>query len=185
MDPKRPNVRIENVVASAAVNQEIDLSRIAERLPDSEYNPRQFPGLVMRLDDPRATVTVFRTGKVVCTGAKSAEMAVRAVRAAVQRIRRGRIEIDGNVVVEIQNMVASVSLHRKIRVEQAARVLPRSLYEPEQFPGLIHRVLDPKVVFLIFASGKLVCTGARKEIDMYRAVHDLQATLEERGLVTT
>ena len=111
-------------------------------------------------------------------------MAVRAVRAAVQRIRRGKIEIDGNVVVEIQNMVASVNLHRRIRVERAARILPRSLYEPEQFPGLIHRVLDPKVVFLIFASGKLVCTGAKKEIDMYRAVHDMQATLEERGLVT-
>ena len=68
-------------------------------------------------------------------------------------------------------------------MEQAARKLPRSMYEPEQFPGLIHRMLEPKTVILLFASGKLVCTGAKKEKDVYRSVHNLHVLLEEKELM--
>ena len=57
------------------------------------------------------------------------------------------------------------------------------MYEPEQFPGLIHRMLDPKTVILLFASGKLVCTGAKKESEVYRAVHNLHTLLEEKNLM--
>ena len=85
--------------------------------------------------------------------------------------------------IEIQNIVASASLGGKIHLELAARVLPRSMYEPEQFPGLIHRMLDPKTVILLFASGKLVCTGAKKESEVYRAVHNLHTLLEEKNLM--
>jgi len=80
-------------------------------------------------------------------------------------------------------MVASGNLGGKIHLESAARIMPRSMYEPEQFPGLIHRMLDPKTVLLLFASGKLVCTGAKKEEDVYRAVHNLHTTLEEKKLM--
>jgi len=83
----------------------------------------------------------------------------------------------------IQNMVASVDLGGKIHLEEAARKLQKSMYEPEQFPGLIHRMADPKTVFLVFSSGKLVCTGAKKESDVYRAVNNLHVTLEEKGLM--
>jgi len=68
-------------------------------------------------------------------------------------------------------------------LEQAARKLPRSMYEPEQFPGLIHRMLEPKTVILLFASGKLVCTGAKKEKDVYRSIHNLHVLLEEKDLM--
>jgi transcription initiation factor TFIID TATA-box-binding protein len=88
-----------------------------------------------------------------------------------------------NAVITVQNMVAAINLGGKIHLEQAARTLPRSMYEPEQFPGLIHRMLDPKTVILIFASGKLVCTGAKKESDVYRSVHNLHALLEEKELM--
>jgi transcription initiation factor TFIID TATA-box-binding protein len=83
----------------------------------------------------------------------------------------------------IQNMVASVNLGGKIHLEEAARQLPKSMYEPEQFPGLILRMADPKTVFLVFSSGKLVCTGAKKESEVYRAVNLLHVMLEERGLM--
>jgi len=66
---------------------------------------------------------------------------------------------------------------------QAARTLPRSMYEPEQFPGLIHRMLDPKTVILVFSSGKLVCAGARNEKDVHRSVHNLHSLLEEKNLM--
>ena len=80
-------------------------------------------------------------------------------------------------------MVASVNLGGKIHPEQGARTIPRSMYEPEQFPGLIHRMIDPKTVILIFSSGKLVCTGGKTEEDVYRSVNNLHVLLEEKNLM--
>jgi transcription initiation factor TFIID TATA-box-binding protein len=57
------------------------------------------------------------------------------------------------------------------------------MYEPEQFPGLIYRMDEPKVVILLFASGKLVCTGAKQEQDVYDAVQKLHLLLEEKKLI--
>src|SRR3989344_5621069 len=165
MPQTKPVVSIENVVASASVDQKIDLNDITKKFPDTEYHPDQFPGLVFRIKIPRTATLIFRTGKMVCTGAKSEEMAIQAVRTVVQ------------------NIVAAINLGGKIHLEHAARVLPRSMYEPEQFPGLIHRMLDPKTVILLFASGKLVCTGAKKEADVYRSVHNLHSLLEEKKLM--
>ena len=183
MTQTKPVVSIENVVASATVEQMIDLNEISEKFPRTEYNPEQFPGLVFRLSNPRTATLIFRTGKMVCTGAKSEEMAVEAVRMVVQRLRKGGITIKRDAVVTVQNMVAAINLGGRIHLERSARMLPRSMYEPEQFPGLIHRMLDPKTVMLLFASGKMVCTGAKRESDVYRSVHDLHATLEEKGLM--
>src|SRR3989344_3291211 len=94
-----------------------------------------------------------------------------------------RIKIRRNGKKGSKNRVASINLGGKIHLEQAARTLPRSMYEPEQFPGLIHRMLDPKTVILLFSSGKLVCTGAKKEPDVYRSVNNLHALLEEKNLM--
>ena len=183
MTQTKPIVSIENVVASASVDQKIDLNEITRKFPDTEYHPDQFPGLVFRLKTPKTATLIFRTGKMVCTGAKSEDLAIKAVRTVVQKLRKGGIKIKKDAVIVIQNIVASINLGGKIHLERAARVLPRSMYEPEQFPGLIFRVLEPKTVILIFASGKLVCTGAKKEPDVYRSVHNLHSLLEEKGLM--
>lgn len=183
MPQTKPIVSVENVVASASVDQRIDLNDVTKKFPDTEYHPDQFPGLVFRLKTPRTATLIFRTGKMVCTGAKSEEMAIKAVRTVVQKLRKGGIKIKKDAVIVVQNIVAAINLGGKIHLEHAARVLPRSMYEPEQFPGLIHRMLDPKTVILLFASGKLVCTGAKKEEDVYRAVHNLHTTLEEKNLM--
>ena len=179
----KPIVSIVNVVASASVDQRIDLNVITQTFPDVEYHPDQFPGLVFRLKSPKTATLIFSSGKMVCTGAKSEEQAIKAVRSVVQKLRKGGIKIKKDAVIVIQNIVASASLGGKIHLEQAARSLPRSMYEPEQFPGLIHRMLDPKTVILLFASGKLVCTGAKKEAEVYRAVHNLHTLLEEKELM--
>ena len=183
MTQTKPIVSVENVVASTSVDQIIDLVSVAKKFPDTEYNPKQFPGLVFRLASPKTATLIFRTGKMVCTGAKSEEMAVKAISIIIQKLRKNRIKIEKEPVVIIQNIVASINLGGKIHLEKAARTLPRSMYEPEQFPGLIHRVLDPKTVILLFASGKLVCVGAKKEIDVYRSVHNLHVLLEEKTLM--
>ena len=183
MPQTKPMVNIVNVVASASVDQRIDLNAITKNFPDVEYHPDQFPGLVFRIRSPKTATLIFSSGKMVCTGAKSEEQAIKAVRSVVQKLRKGGIKIKKNAVIVIQNIVASASLGGKIHLEQAARSLPRSMYEPEQFPGLIHRMLDPKTVILLFASGKLVCTGAKKESEVYRAVHNLHTLLEEKELM--
>lgn len=183
MPQTKPIISIENVVASASVDQKIDLNDVTKKFPDTEYHPDQFPGLVFRLKSPRTATLIFRTGKMVCTGAKSEEMAIKAVQTVVERLRKGGIKIKNDAEIVVQNIVAAINLGGKIHLEHAARTLPRSMYEPEQFPGLIHRMLDPKTVILLFASGKLVCTGAKKESDVYRSVHNLHNTLEEKDLM--
>jgi transcription initiation factor TFIID TATA-box-binding protein len=179
----KPIISIENVVASASVNQTIDLREITRNFSDVEYHPDQFPGLVFRLKSPKTATLLFSSGKMVCTGAKSEAQAIKAVKTVVQKLRRGGIDIRNEPEIEIQNIVASASLGGKVHLEEAARILPRSMYEPEQFPGLIHRMTDPKTVILLFASGKLVCTGAKKESEVYRAVKNLHTLLEEKGLM--
>ncbi len=161
----------------------MDLNEITKKFSDTEYHPDQFPGLVFRLKTPKTATLVFRTGKMVCTGAKSEEMSRKAVKTVVQKLRKGGIKIKKDATVTIQNIVASINLGGKISLEQAARTLPRSMYEPEQFPGVIHRMPDPKTVILLFASGKLVCTGGKTEKDVYRSVNNLHSMLEEMGLM--
>jgi len=183
MPQTKPLISIENVVASASIDQKLDLKDVVKKFPDVEWNPEQFPGAVFRLKNPKTATLLFRTGKMVCTGAKSEEMARKAVKTVVQKLRKGKIKIKKEATVTIQNIVASINLGGRIHLEEAARSLPRSMYEPEQFPGLIHRMLDPKTVILIFSSGKLVCTGGKTEKDVYRSVNNLHSMLEEKNLM--
>ena len=183
MPQSKPLISIVNVVASATIDQRLDLNDIVKKFPDVEWHPEQFPGAVFRIRSPKTATLIFRTGKMVCTGAKSEEIARKAVKKVVQLLRKGKIKIKNEATVTIQNIVASINLGGRVHLEQAARSLPRSMYEPEQFPGLIHRMLDPKTVILIFSSGKLVCTGARTEKDVYRSVNNLHSLLEEKNLM--
>jgi len=178
-----PIIEIVNVVASATIDQKLDLNKIQEKFPDVEYHPDVFPGAVFRIRNPKSSTLLFSTGKMVCTGSKSEELAVKAVDMVVKKLRKGGIKIKKNAVVTVQNIVSSINLGGRVSLERVARTLPRSMYEPEQFPGVIHRMVDPKVVILIFASGKLVCTGGKTEKDVYRSVNNLHSILEEKDLM--
>jgi len=183
MAQTKPIIEIVNVVASATIEQPLDLDDITMKFPDVEYHPDQFPGAVFRLKNPKTATLLFGSGKMVCTGAKSEELAVKAVNTVVQKLRKGKIKIKNDAVVTVQNIVSSINLGGTVKLEQAARILPRSMYEPEQFPGVIHRMLDPKTVILIFASGKLVCVGAKQEDDIHRSVNQIHSELEEKNLM--
>lgn len=179
----KPEISIENVVASATLNQKVDLNAVVKGYPGVEYRPEQFPGLVFRLKRPKTATLIFNSGKMVCTGAKSEKEARRAVMKVVKELKKGGIIIISKPELKIQNIVASASLGGMIDLEKAAYTLGRAMYEPEQFPGLIYRMEDPKVVILLFASGKLVCTGAKKEEDVYIAVDSLHVLLEDKALI--
>lgn len=177
-------MEIQNVVASVTLFQRLDLAQIQRTFPDVEYKPAQFPGLVFRLAKPKTATLIFSSGKMVCTGAKSEEESIRAVRTVVKALKKEDFLIKEEPQIEIQNIVASIDLHGRIDLERAAAILENVMYEPEQFPGLIFRMQTPKVVILMFASGKLVCTGAKYERDVYEAVTKLQELLEEKNLIT-
>jgi len=175
----KPTYRIENVVASVTLNQRLNLEKIAERVPNAEYSPEQFPGLVLRINKPKTATLVFSSGKMVCTGAKSEKEVRKAVNAIISLLKSYEIDVKGEPIIEIQNIVASANLKALVDLEKAANLLESSMYEPEQFPGLIYRMDDPKVVLLIFSSGKVVCTGARKEDEVKEAINKLYNTLKE------
>ena len=183
MPKVKATISIENVVASATINQKIDLNAVVKGYPGVEYRPEQFPGLVFRLKRPKTATLIFSSGKMVCTGAKSEKEAKRAVMKVVKELKKGGIIIISKPELKIQNIVASAGVGGMIDLEKAAYSLGHSMYEPEQFPGLIYRMAEPKVVILLFASGKLVCTGAKKEEDVYVAVEKLHTLLEETGLI--
>lgn len=183
MPTTKASINIENVVASASLPHTIDLDAITKSFPTAEYRPEQFPGLVFRIRKPKTATLIFHSGKMVCTGSKSASQAHRAVERVVRELKSHGIVITGKPVIVVQNIVASGNLHGRIDLEKAAYSLSRTLYEPEQFPGLIYRMDDPKVVILLFASGKLVCTGAKKESDVYKAVSKLHQNLEDQKIM--
>jgi len=183
MPKTRAIINIENVVASATLNQKVDLNAVVKGFPGVEFRPERFPGLVFRLKRPKTATLIFSTGKMVCTGAKSEKQSRRAVITVVKELKKGGIIISSKLDLKVVNIVASARLGGKVDLEKAVFTLGKTMYEPEQFPGLIYRMDEPKVVILIFASGNLVCTGGRREQDVYEAVQKLHVILEEQELI--
>jgi transcription initiation factor TFIID TATA-box-binding protein len=179
----KPTTQIQNVVASVVTNSTLDLDEIAATMPNVEFDPEQFPGLVYRLKKPKTATLIFNTGKMVCTGAKSEKDAKRAVHKIVKTLRESGIKIPGRPAITVQNIVASASLGAELNLELAAVTLENSMYEPEQFPGLIYRMRDPKVVILLFGSGKIVITGAKFEHQVPEAAEKALNRLLELDIV--
>jgi len=175
--------KIENVVATVVmeITEKIDLNVIARKHAEVEYNPERFPGLVMRIEKPRATILIFSTGKMVVTGLRKAAQAPKVVEKVVKNIRKAGIKVS-NPEITIQNIVASGDLHTNIDLNMAAIVMESAMYEPEVFPGLIYRMQEPKTVFLIFSTGRIVCTGAKRKDIVRDAVLKLNHEVRKLGV---
>lgn len=175
--------KIENVVATVTlkIKEKIDLNVIARKYADVEYNPERFPGLVMRIEKPKATILIFSTGKMVVTGLRKASEAEEVVDRVIKRIKKARIDVSEPEII-IQNIVASGDLHTNIDLNMAAVVMEYAMYEPEVFPGLIYRMQDPKTVFLIFSTGRIVCTGGKTKEIVAEAVKKLHEEVKEYGV---
>jgi transcription initiation factor TFIID TATA-box-binding protein len=178
-------IRIENVVASASLGVELDLQSIAFTLDDAEYEPDRFPGLIYRLKQPKTAILLFHSGKAVCTGGKSWKQVDDTIRTVSELIRRGGQKILRHPKIQVQNIVATSNLESEINLNSVAITLglDRVEYEPEQFPGLVCRLEEPRVVVLLFGSGKLVCTGARRPSDVILAVEKISKELRDAGLL--
>jgi len=182
-DPKT-TISIENVVASTGIAQELDLQSVAMDLTGADYDPEQFPGLVYRTQEPKSAALIFRSGKVVCTGAKSTDNVHEALQIVFDELRALEIPVD-DPEITIQNIVTSADLGEDLNLNAIAigLGLENIEYEPEQFPGLVYRLDDPDVVALLFGSGKLVITGGKQPVDAEHAVDKIVSRLEELGLL--
>jgi transcription initiation factor TFIID TATA-box-binding protein len=182
-----PEVIVENIVASTSFADKLDLDVIAQSLEEAEYEPEQFPGLVYRLSDPKTATLLFRSGKANCTGAKNVEDVKKTVDIIADKLRKLGVEVykDKDLKIVIQNIVAISDLGTELNLNEVAMGLglENVEYEPEQFPGLVYRIRDPKVAMLLFGSGKIVCTGARQTEDVSKAVEKLSEELTSLDLI--
>ncbi|OKY77578.1 MAG: TATA-box binding protein (TBP), component of TFIID and TFIIIB [Candidatus Methanohalarchaeum thermophilum] len=180
-----PEIKIENVVASASFDQELDLEEIYERFEDAEYNQEKFPGVVYRLTEPKTAALIFSSGKLVCTGAKNVDDVEVAVDKVINKLREAGIEIKEKPKTVVQNIVASADLDHPLNLNSIAIGfgLESVEYEPEQFPGLVYRLDEPNVVLLLFGSGKIVCTGGKRPEDCEKGVKKVKQELKDLGLL--
>lgn len=180
----KTEVQIENVVASATLRHKLNLDVIARALPEGRYDPNHFPGIIYQVKRPKATALIFSSGKIICAGLKSERQAKRILKKIIDELRLRGVVIIGEPEIKVQNVVASADLGGSIDLEDAAYILPKVVYDPEQFPGLIYRMEEPGLTFLVFAGGKVVCAGARSETDVYTAVAKLEEELRGNELIT-
>lgn len=178
-------IRVENVVATTSVGTELDLKSVALALDGAEYEPEQFPGIVYRIKEPKTATLLFRSGKLVCTGAKSIKDVEKAIGIVVSKIKEAGFDVNLKPRIDVQNIVASSDLETDLNLNAIAISLglDKVEYEPEQFPGLVYRIDEPKVVALLFGSGKVVCTGAKRTEDIEIAVKKIYDELNTAGLL--
>lgn len=178
-------IKIQNVVASTKLADSFDLVSIEPVLEGAEYNKAKFPGMVYRVTNPKAAFLIFTSGKVVCTGAKNVDDVVTVINNVAEKIESLGVKIEKDPDITIQNIVASADLGAKLNLNAIAVGLgfENIEYEPEQFPGLVYRVKSPKVVVLIFSSGKLVVTGGKSPDDCRMGVDVVREQLESMSLL--
>jgi transcription initiation factor TFIID TATA-box-binding protein len=176
----RAKTKIVNIVISTSVEHKIPLERLITDLPNTEYNPEQFPGLIMKIKDPSASFLVFSSGKIVCTGTKTLDEVDLAMEKLILYLKKVDIKITIKPVITIQNVVASSDINMKLDLNELAIKLQNVEYEPEQFPGLVFKIKDDtRATFLIFGNGKIVCTGTKSDKDVHVAIKNLITILDK------
>ena len=176
-------IKVQNIVASTTFAEKLDLDMIAQSLEDAEYEPEQFPGLVYRLGNPKTATLLFRSGAANCTGAKNIEDVRTTIKIIAEKLEKIGVTVYKNPEIVIQNIVATSDLGGELNLSEVAVSLglENVEYEPEQFPGLVYRIKEPKVAMLLFSSGKIVCAGARTIEDVSLAVDKVSKELTSLG----
>lgn len=164
---KRSKLKVQNIVATTSLGKPVPLTKLARSNSNTEYNPEQFPGLVLRIPKPKSAVLVFSSGNLVCTGTKSVEQVKQVISAVIRQLRKIGVNVTEKPRINVQNIVASGTINLNLNLNMLALELENTEYEPEQFPGLVYKMLKPNATFLLFSNGKLVCTGTknRKQLD--------------------
>ncbi len=172
-------LKIVNIVGTTGLEHDIPLEKMAAALPNTEYNPEQFPGLVIRIRQPKTSALIFRSGKVVITGAKSMEEMKETITAIKKHLEKINVKIIVDPDITVQNVVASGNINIDLNLNVLAVKLRNTEYEPEQFPGLVYNLDGGKATFLLFSNGKIVCTGTKGREEIEKAVEKLKENLKK------
>ena len=172
-------ISVVNIVISSSLEKDIPLEKMAATLSNTEYNPEQFPGLVIRIKEPKTSALIFSSGKIVLTGARSMEDVEKSIEKIIKSLKKINIDIKIKPKVTVQNIVASGSIGMDLNLNTLAIKLPNTEYEPEQFPGLVYKLRGTHATFLLFTNGKIVCTGTKTEEEVYKALDKLIETLKK------
>jgi len=167
------NYKIQNIVATASLGKPIPLTKLARTQPNTEYNPETFPGLVLRIKEPKSAVLVFSSGNLVCTGTKSIMQVKKVIDAVIKQLKKINVIITTQPKITVQNIVASGNIELKLNLNFLALEMENTEYEPEQFPGLVYKLIDPTATFLLFSNGKLVCTGTKNKVQLEDSMRQL------------
>jgi len=173
--------KTQNVVVSASIHRDLPLEKLATKLEGAEYNPEQFPGLIYKSEVPKFSALLFSSGKIICTGTKSLREAKAAIGAIVKKLESIGLKVTGKPDVEVQNMVASGAVASKLNLNEIVTKFENTEYEPEQFPGLVYKLRDSHITFLLFGTGKIVVTGAKSEREIIESVYILRDQLKKGG----
>ncbi|MBW2979930.1 TATA-box-binding protein [Candidatus Woesearchaeota archaeon] len=173
------DIRVVNIVVSTSLEHDIPLEKMAATLSNTEYNPEQFPGLVIRIKEPKTSALIFSSGKVVCTGARSMDKVEESIKKIIKSLEKINVKIKIKPEVKIQNIVASGSVGMDLNLNTLAMKLENTEYEPEQFPGLVYKLAEAKATFLLFSNGKIVCTGTKSEKEVHAALDKLIINLKK------
>ncbi|HIH37859.1 TATA-box-binding protein [Candidatus Woesearchaeota archaeon] len=175
----KKEITVVNIVVSTSLGHDIPLEKMAATLSNTEYNPEQFPGLVLRIKDPKTTALLFSSGKVVCTGARSMEKVEESIKKIIKSLEKIKIKITIKPEIKIQNIVASGSVGFDLNLNTLTMKLDNTEYEPEQFPGLVYKMPEMRATFLLFSNGKVVCTGTKSEQEVYDSLDKLIENLKK------
>ncbi len=175
------SLKIENIVASGVIADEIDLAEISSKIEGCELNTKRFPGAVYRLDEPRMASLIFSSGKVVLTGIRNEESLGEGLNKVLSSLKEAGVNILPVPKVAVTNIVCSYDIGRFINLNRVVAKLSLEAieYEPEQFPGLVYRIKDPKIVALIFSSGKIILTGGKNLTDVKKGLDVLEASIKD------
>ena len=178
----KTDIRIVNIVVSTSLEHDIPLEKMAATLSNTEYNPEQFPGLVIRIKEPKTSALIFSSGKVVCTGARNLDEVELSLQKIIKSLQKLNIKIKIKPELAIQNIVASGSVGMDLNLNVLAMKLDNTEYEPEQFPGLVYKLKQAKATFLLFSNGKIVCTGTKSEEEVHESLEMLIVNLKKVGV---
>lgn len=173
------SIKVVNIVVSSSLEHDIPLEKMAAMLPNTEYNPEQFPGLVLRIKEPKTTALIFSSGKIVCTGARTMEKVRQSIVKIIEALDKINIKITIKPEIKVQNIVASGTVGMDLNLNTLAMKLENTEYEPEQFPGLVYKLAEAKATFLLFSNGKVVCTGTKSEAAVHSALAKLVENLKK------
>ncbi|AGB02757.1 TATA-box binding protein (TBP), component of TFIID and TFIIIB [Methanoregula formicica SMSP] len=179
-------IRIQNIVAAGPVADSIDLTHLLNAVPECRFDKKRFPGAVYYMQDPKAVALIFGSGKVVITGIARQEDLVPATKNLLAVLKTANIACHDEPRVSVRNIVCTCSFGRECNLVRMVASLMDSdwvEYEPESFPGLVCRLTDPKVVFLLFSSGKAVITGGTNLADIRKGLEIFREKLGRTGVL--